>query len=179
MLLFASSPVHAEADVSSFLLVSGSAFGAGGGPQTGFSIVKTCAGKKIDVDTIPIVLQATMSSLDISLEQQQAQPETRRAGEQIWNTQQTIVSSEDINLYNNLSDENYKLSTLYKYYYKMTVTISSNGMVFTVKTITNLSVGTTPENTEPYTGPFSSSFFHNRLLEGLTRNISEYSCEGA
>ena len=163
-----------EPDTSEILLVSGEAMAAGG--MGAITPLNVCDPSRLNQRNIGRLLGSALTDMDLSLDP------TPNDGYQAigvgtsWRTAAAALGKSQIEDYNRTAAEKLPDNTkLYFHFLDGLITISDD--LVTLSTRTVLERGTSYQWREPFTGFYSSKYFHNQLRSALEQELITNGCK--
>ena len=163
-----------EPDKSEILLVSGEAMAAGG--MGAITPLNVCDPSRLNQKNIGSLLGSALTEIDLSLEPTPADGYQAIGAGTSWNTAATALGKKQVEDYNKEAAETLPVNVkLYFHFLDGRITISDD--LVTLSTRTVLERGTSFQWREPFTGFYSSKYFHNQLRLALERELTRNGCQ--
>ena len=163
-----------ESDKSEILLVSGEAMAAGG--MGAITPLDVCDPSRLNQKNIGQLLGSALTDINLSLEPTPDDGYKAVGVGKSWRTAAAALGSSQIADYNKDAAEKLPVNTkLYFHFLDGLITISDD--LVTLSTRTMLERGTSYQWREPFTGFYSSRYFHNQLRSALERELTKNGCQ--
>lgn len=161
-------------DKSEILLVSGEAMAAGG--MGAITPLNVCDPSRVNQRNIGSLLGSALTEIDLSLEPTPADGYQAIGVGTTWNTAAAALGKKQVEDYNKEAAEALPVNVkLYFHFIDGRITISDD--LVTLSTRTVLERGTSFQWREPFTGFYSSKYFHNQLRSALERELTRNGCQ--
>lgn len=163
-----------EPDKSEILLVSGEAMAAGG--MGAITPLNVCDPSRLNQKNIGRLLGSALTDIDLSLDPTPDDGYQAIGVGKPWQTAAAALSKNQIEAYNKDAAEKLPVNAkLYFHFLDGLITISDDLVTLSTRTI--LERGTSYQWREPFTGFYSSKYFHNQLRSALERELTKNGCE--